>query len=244
MDEPPAGTAFGKPGIAPTWSSSAKDRVITALGPSRIWATIGHGILNEVYWPATGQPQTRDLGFIVASDGYWVEVKRQNNYILRTPASYIPLPEVVHTGDRYRLGLEFLPDPQRDVLLIHARLDGGDLRLYPLPAPHLGMSGWNNSAWVDDGLYAASDGRALCLLGDPPIGRASAGYVGHSDGWQDFAQNQRMSWTFDHADDGNVALMAESDAAEVVLALAIAETPGLTPYEPLPIVAGPAISLA
>jgi Glucodextranase, domain N len=48
--------AFGKPGVAPTWTSSAKDRVITALGSSRPWATIGHGILNEVYWLATGQP--------------------------------------------------------------------------------------------------------------------------------------------------------------------------------------------
>jgi glucoamylase len=225
MGEPSASDAFGQPGIAPTWSSSAKDRVITALGSSRLWATIGHGILNEVYWPATGQPQTRDLGFIVAGDGYWVEVKRQDNYTLSTPKSYIPLPEVVHTGDRYRLSLEFLPDPHRDVLLIRARLEGAGLRLYPLLAPHLGMSGWNNTAWVADGLYAASDDRALCLLGDPPMGRASAGYVGHSDGWQDFAQHGRMSWTFDRADNGNVALMAELDSAETVLALAIAETP-------------------
>lgn len=194
--------AFGQPGSPPTWSSSAKDRIITALGSSRLWATLGHGILNEVYWPATGQPQTRDLGFIIGGDGYWVEVKRQRSYTLRTPKPFIPLPEVVHTGDRYRLSLEFLPDPFRDVLLIRTRLEGDGLRVYPLLAPHLGMSGWNNRAWVDAGLYAQSGGGALCLLSDPPFARASAGYVGQSDGWQDFARNGRMSWTFEHAADG------------------------------------------
>jgi glucoamylase len=40
--------------------------VMTALGTSRVWVTLGYGILNEVYWPATGLPQIRDLGFIVA----------------------------------------------------------------------------------------------------------------------------------------------------------------------------------
>ena len=30
---------------------------MTALGTSRVWVTLGYGILNEIYWPATGQPQ-------------------------------------------------------------------------------------------------------------------------------------------------------------------------------------------
>ena len=71
---------FGAPGIGPTWSASAKDVVTTALGPSRLWATIGLGIVNEVYWPTTGEPQIRDLGFIVADDEEWFEVKRANRY--------------------------------------------------------------------------------------------------------------------------------------------------------------------
>ena len=217
--------AFGKPGIPPTWSSSAKDRVVSSLGSSRLWVSVGHGIVNEVYWPATGQPQTRDLGFIVAGEGFWVEVKRQLRYTLRTPKPYVPLPEIVHTGDRYRLTLELVPDPYRDVLLIHTRLAGDGLRCYPLLAPHLGMSGWNNTAWVSDGLYASTERRALCLLSDPPFIRGSAGYVGRSDGWQDFAQHGLMTWAFDRAEDGNVALMGELDSADSVLALAMAETP-------------------
>jgi glucoamylase len=217
--------AFGKPGVAPTWTSSAKDRVITALGSSRLWATIGHGILNEVYWPATGQPQVRDLGFIVATDGSWSEVKRVNRYTLSTPKPYVPLPEIVHQGERYRLRLEFLPDPSRDVLLIRTELEGEGMRLYPLLAPHLGMSGWSNTAWVADQLYATSGDRALCLACDPQFERASAGYVGTSDGWQDFARHGRMTWTFSRAEEGNVALMAELKPGPSVLALAFAHTP-------------------
>ena len=58
--------APGSRGIRPTWTSSAKDLVGTALGPSRLWVTVGYGIVNEVYYPRVDMPQVRDLGFIVA----------------------------------------------------------------------------------------------------------------------------------------------------------------------------------
>ena len=41
------------------------------------------------------------------------------------------------------------------------------------------------------------------------IMRTSAGYVGASDGWQDFARNGRMAWEYPAAGPGNVALLAE-----------------------------------
>lgn len=220
-----SGEAFGAPGIAPTWTSSAKDLVTTALGPGRVWATVGHGILNEVYWPATGRPQIRDLGFIVAGEGHWVELKRANAYRLETPAPYVPLARVAHEGEGYRLTLEYLPDPLRDVLLLSYRLEGDGLRLYPLLAPHLDGGGWGNTAWVGDGLFAAKYDHALCLVSDTGFLRGSAGYVGCSDGWQDFAANGAMTYTFERALDGNVALIGELPGAEGVLALGFGESP-------------------
>ena len=62
-----------------SWTSGAKDLVMTALGPpgaSRVWATAGQGILNEIYWPAVDQPQVKDLGFLISGPGWWQEVKR------------------------------------------------------------------------------------------------------------------------------------------------------------------------
>ena len=37
---------------AQSWTSGAKDLVMTALGTSRLWATMARGIVTEVYWPA------------------------------------------------------------------------------------------------------------------------------------------------------------------------------------------------
>jgi len=47
------GEAFGSPGVPPRWTSSVKDAVGTAYSASsRIWFTVSHGILNEIYHPA------------------------------------------------------------------------------------------------------------------------------------------------------------------------------------------------
>jgi glucoamylase len=218
---------FGAPGLGPTWSASAKDVVTTGLGPSRLWATVGLGIVNEVYWPTTGEPQIRDLGFIVADDHEWFEVKRVNRYTVTTPKPYLPLPRVVHEGERYTLKLEFMPDPLRDVLLISFELTGAGYRLYPLLAPHLGATGWDNTAWVEDGALFAqgSAGDGLCLIAEHGFIRASAGYVGASDGWQDFNRNGCLTWEFARATNGNVALIGELDDPTGVLALGFGESP-------------------
>lgn len=114
--------APGVPGIAPTWTSSAKDAVGCSLGPARLWFTIGYGILNEVYWPRVDLPQIRDLGFVVSDGkGFWSEVKRCGKYSLRSLASGTPAYEIVHPHDRYRLTLRISPDPRRDVLACRGR---------------------------------------------------------------------------------------------------------------------------
>jgi glucoamylase len=44
------GPAPGRPGLEPRWTSSAKSGVGTAVDSgSRVWFTISHGIVNEVY---------------------------------------------------------------------------------------------------------------------------------------------------------------------------------------------------
>lgn len=217
-------SAPGAPGIEPTWTSSAKDIVSTTIGPSRVWITTGHGILNEVYWPSTGVPQIRDLGFIVATPQGWHEVKRVNRYRVDLPEPYIFAPTITHEGPGYSLTLQITPDPVRDVVLLRYRLTGEGARLYALLAPHLGNSGHGNSAEANENLFAWHGTDALCLACDPPFGRTSAGFVGTSDGWRDFANNGRMLWSYTHAENGNVALTAELAKNEGVMALGFANT--------------------
>jgi Glucodextranase, domain N len=48
--------AFGAPGIEPRWTSSAKEGVGTAYHTScRLWFTLSHGIVNEIYYSRVDQ---------------------------------------------------------------------------------------------------------------------------------------------------------------------------------------------
>jgi glucoamylase len=214
------GQAPGSPGIAPTWTSSAKDIVGCALGPSRVWFTLGFGIVNEVYYPRIDIPQIRDLGFIVADGrGFWAEVKRLENYSLRLLAPGTPAVEIIHTHERFRLTLRLTPDPDRDVLLMEIDLVGdAALRPYVLLAPRLGAEGRDNTAEIQRygarRVLAAEQGPfglALAAVDEAQadaFGAASAGYVGESDGWQDFHRNGALTWRYARAGPGNVALIA------------------------------------
>lgn len=217
--------AFGAPGTPPTWSSSDKDFVTTALGPARLWATIGHGVINEVFWPSTGEPQIRDLTFYLVGRAGFVDLKRERRYALQTPAPNVPLLTIVHSGSDYRLTLEVVPDPLRDVLLVRFDLEG-PYELVALLAPHLGGTGKGNTAWVEEGALLAKHGdRALCLLADVPVLCPSAGFVGASDGWQDLDQHKSLTWSFDRAEDGSVALACKLEGGKGTIALGFCETP-------------------
>jgi glucoamylase len=213
------GAAFGAPGIAPTWSSSDKDFVTTALGGSRLWATVGHGIINEIYWPSTGQPQIRDFGFYLVGRDRWIDLKRTRRYRLATPGAYLPALTILHYGDDYQLALEVLPDPLRDVLLVRFNLTG-PYRLVVIVAPHLGSTGRNNDAWTNKGAgYARHGDYCACLTADQPLLKLSCGYVGASDGWQDLNRHGTLTYRFTSAKTGTVALTAEAAGHCGVLAL-------------------------
>lgn len=214
-------TAPGSPGLSPTWTSSAKQMVGTALTEPRVWFTIGHGIVNEVYYPRVDIPQIRDLGFIVADEkGFWVEVKRLHQNTITHADTGVPAVTIVHSHSRFELQLRISPDPERDVLLLEVQLQGDpDLAVYVLLAPHLGGTGMGNHAavsryrgrrvlWAEQGPFglalAAVDNRQRDALR-----RGSAGYVGISDGWQDFARHHSMQWQYGEAGPGTVALMGK-----------------------------------
>jgi glucoamylase len=229
--------------VSPVMAPGPKDAVTTGLGAGRIWATAGQGILNEVYWPTAGEPQIRDMGFIVAGDGWWYEVKALATYEVKTADPAVPLASIVHTGPAqhpYQLTLQLIPDPARDVVLVSYTLGGvPGARLYVFLASHLQQhaavnaaaddsGGSDNTARVDPGgsLFAQSAGRFLCLSSVPAFAQASTGYFGSSDLWQDFSQNGAMTWNFTDAGPGFVVLGGELSAPSGVIALAFATDSG------------------
>ncbi len=226
--------APGSPGIQPRWSSSAKAGVGTALSSlSRVWFTLSHGILNEIYFPRVDQACTRDFGFLVA-DGvdFFSEEKRDTEHEVLVLEDGVPAFRLINRcpNHRYEIEKHIVSDPKRDVVLqrvLFRRPASADrpLSLYALLAPHLVNGGSHNSAWLGEYkglemLFAEGDGSALALACSIPWRRRSAGFVGYSDGWQDLSQHFRMEWAYDRADNGNVALTGEVDDSACIRRIA------------------------
>src|ERR1700728_918643 len=124
------GSAFGAPGVEPRWTSSRKDCVGMAYSASsRIWYTVSHGILNEIYYPTIDRPQTRDMEFLL-TDGetFFHEAKRdldrQFEYI--DPAALAVRLTNRDAQGRYAITKEIITDPHHSVVLIRARLSGDE----------------------------------------------------------------------------------------------------------------------
>ena len=217
--------AFGRPGIEPRWTSSAKSGVGTAISlASRVWFTLSHGIINEVYYPRIDQACTRDVGLII-TDGhaYFSEEKRQAKSSVTYIESAIPAFHLENNSQdgNYRIIKEIISDPVRDTVLQFTRFmpqknAEGDYRVHVLLAPHLANRGADNNAWLGNYkgtpmLFAGRDDCALALACSVPWKARSVGFVGCSDGWQDLMKHKKITWQFDRADNGNVAMIAEID---------------------------------
>jgi glucoamylase len=216
----------GAPGLAPRWTSSAKSGVGTALtASSRVWFTLSHGILNEIYYPRVDTACTRDFGLMVADGrGYFAEEKRHARTEIAMVEDGVPAFQITNTAldGRWRIHKTILTDPRRETLLQKIRFEAlegvtADYRLYALLSPHLINAGADNTAWVDDYkgtpfLFASGRrGTSLALAASVPWLARSVGYVGTSDGWQDLSRHGYMAWRYQRAERGNVAMTGEID---------------------------------
>src|SRR2546427_4311288 len=226
MNLPENSVAFGAPGIEPRWTSSAKEGVGTAYHTScRVWFTLSHGIINEIYYPHVDQPNTRDFQFLI-SDGetFCHEEKRDLNHEIEYPERDCLFYRLTNSepNGRYRLVKDVLTDPHRSVLLAQTKLEvfdeslRGKLRLYALLAPHLaGFGAGNSGSCTEIGdyklMHAVRQNVHLLMTCSSGFSRRSVGYVGFSDGWQDLMHNFKMDWQFRTAPNGNIALTGEID---------------------------------
>ncbi|WP_213771948.1 glucan 1,4-alpha-glucosidase [Bradyrhizobium sp. dw_78] len=216
----------GSPGIPPRWTSSAKSAVGTAArAESRVWFTISHGILNEIYAPRLDSACIRDFGFIVTADGYFSEEKRVTHQTVEMIEDGVPAFRLVNTAidGRYRISKTVFSDPLREVVLQQIRFEAlvgklSDYQLHAIIAPHLVNAGADNTAWYDDFkgramLFAEGRGTSLAVASSVPWLARSAGYVGISDGWQTLSRGEGLRTEFVRAENGNVAISGTLDLA-------------------------------
>jgi len=124
---PSESSAFGAPGLPPRWTHSAKEGIGTAYNSnSRVWFTLSHGVLNEIYWPHVDTPNTRDFEFLITDgESFCHEEKRDLIHELEYPERNCLFHRIINTdrGGRYRLVKHVLSDPYRAVVLLHTRLE-------------------------------------------------------------------------------------------------------------------------
>lgn len=222
------GEAPGAPGLEPRWTSSAKDVVGTAYSTSsKIWWTISHGTINEIYSPTIDRPQVRDLELLITDGATFVhEEKRDLEHTFAYLAAESPAVRIVnrdHEG-RYTITKQIISDPHAPVLLMHVRFSGDPallrkLKVFALLAPRLEVGGAQNSGRVLDVagrrvLLAWKGTSALAMTVDCGFTRASCGFVGTSDGYQDVTRHFGMDWNYGSALNGNIALTGEIDVPE------------------------------
>lgn len=233
--------APGGPGIEPRWTSSAKSGVgASADFVSPLWFTLSHGIVNEVYYPRPDVANVRDLGLIVTRGAdVFSEEKRDATARTAWVEPGVPAYRIESTcrHGRYRIHKMVFADPERPCLVQHLRFEAlqgavSDYRVHVLLAPHIENRGADNHAWLGDYkgtpmLMASRDGTTLALGSTRAWRAASCGFVGVSDGWQDLRRHNQLTWCYDEARPGNVALVAELDldaSGECVLVLAFGES--------------------
>jgi glucoamylase len=219
-------TPPGAPGIAPRWTSSAKSAVGTAAGNgSRVWFTMSHGILNEIYASRLDTACIRDFGFIVTAQDYFSETKRDADHAGGMVEDGVPAFHLTSTArdGRYRMTKTVFSDPEREVVLqeiVFEALIGtaSDYAVHAIIAPHLVNAGADNTAWYADYkghpvLFAEGRGTALAVVSSAPWIACSAGYVGVSDGWQTLSRGEGLRPEYVRAENGNVALSGTIDFA-------------------------------
>jgi glucoamylase len=219
--------AFGRPGMPPRWTSSSKEGVGTAYSTSsRVWFTLSHGILNEIYFPTIDHPQIRDMQFLITDGASFFHEERRDldNEIEGIEADALGYRVITSDpDDRYRLVKEIISDPHQPCVLIKTRLEGDPeflkkLRIYALLAPHLEIGGYGNSArrfrTAGQNVLIAWKGGTFLVMGvNAGFTKTSCGYAGQSDGWQDLHKDFKLDWEFDTAEDGNVAVIGEVNRA-------------------------------
>jgi glucoamylase len=171
----------GSPGIRPRWTSSAKSAVGTALqAESRVWFTISHGILNEIYALRLDSACVRDFGLVVTAKNYFSEEKRDTHQTVEMVEDGVPAFRLVNSSidGRYRISKTIFSDPVREVVLQEIRFEAligalSDYQVHAIVAPHLVNAGANNTGWCGDFkghamLFAEGRGTALAVASSVP----------------------------------------------------------------------------
>ena len=235
--------APGAPGNPARWTSSSKSGIGKSINAaSDVAFTLSHGIVNEVFFPREDIACVRDIGFIVTNgEDFFSEEKRHTTHETTWMKEGVPAYKIINTCQhkKYKIEKIVLTDPIRDTLLQKItftpleKSTQKQYHIYALIAPHLYNQGGENTGWKGNYkgvpmLFAQRDGITLAVACSSDFVKCSVGYVGKSDGYTDLEQHKKMTWGYEKASTGNIALCAEIDIVQdntFTLAVSFGTTP-------------------
>jgi glucan 1,4-alpha-glucosidase len=248
-----ASVAPGAPGALSHFDLARKDCLGTARNTSsKVWYTIANGVLSDVYYPTADNTNVETMQYVV-TDGstftdlqtrdmtYTVEARDRGGMECRVTAT-------AKTG-RYKIVTDYLTDPDRNTVLVQARLTslkaGPPLSLYVRLDPTVNGNGGGGSGngGADSATVDTSAGHSILVASDPvtatnaanrdyaqpvyvaldgPFSQVSNGYADTaSDGLTQLDTARALS-PFTDATNGNVVQTAKLDVRDgrrVTLAL-------------------------
>ena len=212
----PTSTAPGAPGASADWTPADKHGFGTATGTtSKVWYTLEHGELTEVYYPDLGTPSLRDLQFLVTDGATFADRERDattSAVQLVDPRSLTYRQVDTATSGRYRITKTYVTDPGRSTVLLDVSfqsLTGRPYQVYAYVDPSLTNDGMDDSGSCGSGSLVATDGHtASAVLAAPAFAQTSCGYLGTSDGWTDLRSDYALDGHYSSAPNGNVVQTA------------------------------------
>ena len=225
-----AGDAPGRPGQKSTWTNGNKQGVGTAWSTqSKVWFTLGDGVVNEVYYPAVDRANLRLLELIVTGpDGFFERESADTSHKVEVVQPDALVFRQINTSrtKRYRITRTVFTDPLQQTLVLQTEfepLGAGPLTLWVYVDPAVDNSGLEDTATASDDALTAADGDvALAVVSSQPFARSTAGFAGVSDGLDSLRRDGAPWATYTRAADGNVAMLAELAHTESRVELTLA----------------------
>jgi glucan 1,4-alpha-glucosidase len=213
---PPIAAASGGPGHPATWTNGNKQGIGTAIAPiSKVWFTLGDGVLSEAYYPTVDKANLRLLELLITDGaGFFERESVDTDHRVEVVARDVLAFRQTNTSrsGRYRIVRDTFTDPARQTIVIHVRVEpqGAPLKIFLYVDPAVDNSGLHDTADVSgDALVAAQGNVAMAIASSTGFGEKSCGFVGVGDGVAELRSNGHLAQHVARAVDGNVAAVGE-----------------------------------
>ncbi|MGQ0543615.1 MAG: glycoside hydrolase family 15 protein [Blastocatellia bacterium] len=231
--------APGGPGKDAQWATAGKQAVGTSASlESKVWFTLAHGVMTEVYYPDVTVANVHLLQFVVVNPKtkkVETEQKDASSEIKVRETSwskdvspianigiyksfYSPSSVVFEqitsskSGDWW-IKKTYFTDPANDTVVFSVYFQAKDpaLELYIYYDPSLANSGMHDTGWFEGRAFLSFDGNTASALtcGRCKLSDPISGFYGVNDGLVQLKENGKIIQPYSKAENGNLVQVAK-----------------------------------